>query len=73
MRRPPPAVDVDSFTAAQDRRVCILMESFLAVATVGVSPPADPTPEDFQATVRANTQLAQMRENLRGSVREMGC
>lgn len=73
VRRPPPPIDVDSFTAAQDRRMCILIDSFLAVATVGVSPPPDATAEEFQAATRINAQLAQMSETLRGSVREMGC
>jgi hypothetical protein len=73
VRRPSSALDVDSLTEAQDRRVCVLAESFLAVAFVGVSPPPDATPEDFAATVRINAALAQMSENLRESVREMGC
>ncbi len=73
VRRPPPALDVGSLTAAQDRRVCALAESFLAVAFVGVSPATDATPEDFAATVRINAALAQMSENLREAVREMGC
>ncbi len=73
VRRPSPALDVDSITEAQDRRVCVLAESILAVAFVGVSPPPDATPEDFAATVRINAALAQMSENLRESVREMGC
>lgn len=73
VRGPPSPVDVDSLTAAQDRRVCTVIDTFLAVATVGISPPPDSTPEDFLATTRVNTQLAQMSETLRGSVRAMGC
>lgn len=72
-RHPAPAVDVKSLTAAQDRRVCALAESFIDVALIGVSPPADPTPADMDAALRINAALAQMGETLRQSVREMGC
>jgi hypothetical protein len=59
----------------QDRRVCLFVDAILDVAFIGVSPPPYATPEDFDATVRINGRLAQMRETLRGSemVREMGC
>lgn len=73
--RPAAPVDVDRLTQMQDQRVCLFVDALLDVALVGVSPPPDSTPEDFRATVRVNTRLAQMRETLRGSemVREMGC
>lgn len=73
VRRPNPPVDVESLTAAQDRRVCALAESFIAVALVGVSPPVDPTPADMDASLRVNAALAQMGETLRESAQEMGC
>lgn len=73
--RPPPPVDVDRLTQVQDERVCAFVDALLDVAFVGVSPPPDSTPEDFAATVRINTRLAQMGETLRTSdmVRKMGC
>jgi hypothetical protein len=71
VRRPPPAVKVGS--TAEDRRVCAVIDAFVAIATVGVSPPPDATPEDLRAASRVNAQLAQMSETLRQSVREMGC
>lgn len=53
--------------------MCVVIDAFVAVATVGVSPPPDATPEDLRAATRVNAQLAQMSETLRQSVREMGC
>ncbi len=75
VRRPPSPVDIERLTEAQDRRVCVLVDAFLSLAVVGVSPPADATPEDFAATVRVNASLALIGETLRRSeiVREMGC
>jgi hypothetical protein len=75
MLRPPPPVDVDRLTQVQDERLCLLVDAILDMAFVGVSPPPDASPEAFDATVRINGRLAQMRETLRGSemVREMGC
>lgn len=77
--RPPPPVDVDRLTQAQDERVCAFVDALIDVAFVGMSPPAGTGPdsgtEDFAATMRINARLAQMGETLRASdmVREMGC
>ncbi len=73
--RPPAPVDVDRLSEVQDRRVCLFVDAILDVAFIGVSPPPDASPADFDATVRINARLAQMRDTLRGSamVREMGC
>lgn len=71
--RPPPPVDVDRLTEAQDQRVCVLASAVIDVALVGLSPPANSTPADMDAVSRVNVQLAQMSETLRQSVREMGC
>jgi hypothetical protein len=72
---PPAPVDVDRLTEAQDRRVCALVDSLLAAAFLGVSPPPDATPEDFRAVQRVNAQLAQLREQMKSLdvVKELGC
>lgn len=59
----------------QDRRTCAYLDAIMATAFLGVSPPPDATPEDFAATLRVNAELAQLREQLRGSdlMKEAGC
>jgi hypothetical protein len=73
--RPPVEVDVGSAEEGEDARVCALVDSLLAVAFLGVSPPSDATPEDFRATQRVNAELAQLREQMQSLdvVRELGC
>jgi hypothetical protein len=75
VRRPPPPVDVDSLTAAQDRRVCVVLDAVVAFATQGLAPPVDASPEELAAVRNVNADLAQMREVVQGlpSVRELGC
>lgn len=55
--------------------MCALVDSLLAVAFLGVSPPSDATPEDFAAVRQVNTRLAQLREQMQGLdvVKELGC
>lgn len=62
-------------TADQDQRTCAYLDAIMATAFMGVSPPPDATPADFDATLRVNAQLSQLREQLRGSdlMRESGC
>ncbi len=73
--RPPSPVDVDRMAQVQDERMCRFVDAILDVAFIGVSPPPVASSEDFDATMRINGRLAQMRETLRASdmVREMGC
>ena len=73
--RPPPPVDVDRLTSAQDQRVCIALDAIVAFAYQGISPPIDASPEEMAAVHTVNAELAQLREQVRGlpSVKEMGC
>lgn len=64
--RPPAEVDVGSFTAVQDQRVCVLLDAIAALAFQGITPPADPTPEDVRATQDANARMAQLAEQVQG-------
>lgn len=75
VRRPPPALDVDRFTAAQDQRVCVVLDALVAFAIQGLAPPIDASPEEVTAVRNVNTDLAQLREQIIGlpSVRELGC
>ncbi len=75
VRRPSSAIDVDALTAAQDERVCVVVDAITALAFQGVAPPIDASPEELSAVRTVNTDLAQLREQIRGlpSVREMGC
>jgi hypothetical protein len=73
VQRPPPPVDVDRLTQAQDERLCDVLDAIAAFAFQGITPPPDPTAEDMRAVVAANTQLAQLAERVRGlrSTREV--
>ncbi len=64
--RPPSPVDVDRLTQVQDDRLCIVLDAIAALAFQGITPPADPTAEDIRAVRDANTQLAQLAEQVRG-------
>ncbi len=71
----PPAASVAPMEAAQDRRLCQVIETVLALAGEGVPPPQNPTPAEVQATQRMNAELAQRRETIMGldMVRELDC
>lgn len=73
--RPSPPVDVDSLTAAQDRRVCVVLDALVSFATQGVTPTVDASPEELSAVRSVNAELAQLKEQIRGlpNVRELGC
>lgn len=64
--RPAPPVDVDRLTQAQDERMCAALDTIAALAFQGITLPPDPTAEDVRAVRDANTQLAQMAEQVRG-------
>lgn len=72
--RPAP-VDVAPLAAAQDHRVCVVLDAVMAMAFQGVAPPVDASPEEMAAVRNVNADLAQMREQVQGlpSVRELGC
>jgi hypothetical protein len=64
--RPAAEVDVDRLTQAQDRRVCVMLDTIAAIAFQGITLPPDPTAEDVRAVRDANTQLAQLAEQVQG-------
>lgn len=64
--RPAPAVDVDRLAQVQDERLCVVLDTIAALAFQGITPPLDPTAEDIRAVKYANTQLAQLAEQVRG-------
>jgi histidine ammonia-lyase len=64
--RPPPPVDVDRLAQVQDERLCVVLDTIAALAFQGITLPPDPTTEDIRAVRDANTQLAQLAEQVRG-------
>lgn len=65
-RPEPPPLDVERFSQVQDERMCVVLDTIAALAFQGITPPADPTTEDMRAVIHANTQLAQLAEQVRG-------
>ena len=65
-------VNVARLTAAEDARLCAVLDLIVGLAFQGFAPPLGASPEEAAAAANVNAHLAQVREQVRAFTTKEG-